>query len=95
MKKYKPAPGTGRLIYSRDIVADLGISDRTLRKWMRDGRFPRPSGNLHGRHFWSLSSYHSWVTAAVAGRFSRTRYPTNVIRLPSSRTSVRATGRPT
>lgn len=78
MNMYKRPARDGRLIYSSSILAELAISDRCLRQWISDGRFPHPDGNLHGRKFWLFSSYQKWLTQAVAGRFSRPRNPRNL-----------------
>jgi predicted DNA-binding transcriptional regulator AlpA len=76
MKKRNATAGHDRFIYTNHILAHLGISDRCLRKWVKDGRFPRPNGNLHGRNFWLISIYRRWVAAVMAGRFGRA--PTNL-----------------
>jgi predicted DNA-binding transcriptional regulator AlpA len=56
----------GRLVYTSHILSQLGISDRSLRRRIKDGRFPRPDGNVHGRNFWLMSSYTRWVAEAKA-----------------------------
>ncbi len=62
-------------VYSSRIAAENGITDRCLRKWISEGKFPPPDGNLHGRNFWLPATYHAWQADVIAGKFRQARRP--------------------
>jgi hypothetical protein len=58
-------------VWSSDIRRAEKIGDRGFRKWISEGRFPRPDGNLFGRNFWLRATYEQWRADVMAGRFRR------------------------
>ena len=44
-------------VWSSDIRRAEKIGDRGFRKWISEGRFPRPDGNLFGRNFWLRATF--------------------------------------
>jgi len=47
-----------RIIWRRDLRAMLGgVSDETVRRWLKDGKFPKPDVDLSQRtRGWHLST---------------------------------------
>ena len=39
-------------------------SDMTIWRWLRDGKFPKPSKTMHGRRFWRWGDVREWLKAA-------------------------------
>jgi predicted DNA-binding transcriptional regulator AlpA len=64
-----------RLIYTSEICADVGVTDRCLRKWIIKGKFPPPDANLGGLNCWRLSSFLTWKDAVFAGQYALSRRP--------------------
>jgi len=64
-----------RLIYMSDVCADVGVTDRCVRKWVLKGYFPKPDANLRGRNCWRLSTFRAWKAAVFAGEYSQHRRP--------------------
>lgn len=62
-------------VWSPEIRRDQDIGDRGFRKWISNGRFPRPDGNLNGRNFWLRSTYDRWKADVAAGRYAKYRRP--------------------
>lgn len=85
MGKRIPAKTTGILVYTDRITADYDITDRSLRRWIREGRFPKPDGNLNGKHYWRRSTYRDWQRNVLAGKYGRPRRPINLICASRSR----------
>lgn len=74
MQKFEPQPVLAedeRLVFVAEIVKDLSLTQRGLRKWILAGKFPQPDGNLYGRNFWQLATYRQWKNGALAGKYSR------------------------
>jgi hypothetical protein len=61
----------GPLVFMSEIVRDNAVTDRGVRKWQANGKFPRPDGNLNGRNFWKRPTYRQWQADVLAGRYSR------------------------
>jgi hypothetical protein len=74
-KVSEQAKGVSKRIYSADVTSDNNITDRCLRKWIVNGRFPPPDGNLNGRNFWLPETYRAWQADVLAGRYSQQRRP--------------------
>jgi hypothetical protein len=64
-----------RFVYTSEICADVGITDRCLRKWIVKGLFPSPDANLRGRNCWRLASFRTWKSAVLAGKYRQQRRP--------------------
>jgi hypothetical protein len=62
-------------VYARRITDDNGVTGRALRKWITDGKFPQPDGNLNGRNFWLAETYSRWKADVLAGKYSQRRRP--------------------
>jgi hypothetical protein len=62
-------------VYARRITDDNGLTGRALRKWVSEGKFPRPDGDLNGRNFWLAETYARWKADVLAGRYSQHRRP--------------------
>jgi hypothetical protein len=62
----------GPLVFMSEIVRDNAVTDRGVRKWQANDKFPRPDGNLNGRNFWRRATYCLWQADVLAGRYSRT-----------------------
>lgn len=61
------------LIFVHRIMADTGVTDRAIRKWIAKGTFPEPDGNLNGRNFWLRDTYRQWQTDVLAGKYTQKR----------------------
>jgi hypothetical protein len=70
-------PADDRL-WSADILPAENICDRALRKWVRDGRFPAPDGNINGRNYWLRRTYERWRADVADGKHSQKRRPVAV-----------------
>jgi excisionase family DNA binding protein len=46
-----------------EVAAMLGVSERTLSRWVQGGRFPRPVTYGRARH-WEKSVVDAWMAAA-------------------------------
>lgn len=46
-----------------EIAILLGISERTLTRWVKQGRFPKPVTFGHARH-WDEATVEAWMEAA-------------------------------
>jgi hypothetical protein len=66
---------TDSRVWSREILDDQKVTDRCLRNWVTNGKFPPPDGNLNGRNFWLRATYERWKADVLAGRFSQRRRP--------------------
>jgi hypothetical protein len=64
-----------RLIYTADICTAVGVTDRCIRKWVVRGCFPQPDANLRGRNCWKLSTFRTWKSDVLAGRYAKYRRP--------------------
>lgn len=53
------------------ITNDRKITDRGLRKQISKGRFPAPDLKIGCRNFWRASTYRTWKTDALLGKFAR------------------------
>jgi hypothetical protein len=62
-------------VWSRIILEENQIVDRTLRGWITAGKFPPPDGNINGRNFWHLPTYQKWKADVLAGKFAMKRRP--------------------
>lgn len=62
-----------RFFFIDRVTELLDIAPRTVRLWVKEGRFPKPDGNVSGRNFWLESTLLRWQTAAIDGRFSADR----------------------
>ena len=58
-------------VFARQILDDQKITDRGLRKWIAQERFPRPDGNLNGRNFWRPETYKQWQEDVLKGKYRR------------------------
>lgn len=64
-----------RLVYTADVCADVGVSDRCVRKWIAKGIFPAPDTNIGGRNCWRLATFRAWKADVLAGKYSQRRRP--------------------
>lgn len=49
-----------RVIWRTDLQAQMHVTSETLRRWMRDGKLPKPDVNLSRRtKGWRLSTLHN------------------------------------
>lgn len=62
-------------VWAREILNDQKVTDRCLRAWTHNGKFPPPDGNLNGRNFWNRATYEAWKTDVLAGRYRQQRRP--------------------
>lgn len=74
--RHSPKSIESEILWSGDIQRATRISERCLRNWVVAGRFPKPDGNMAGRHFWRRSTYTQWQTEVLAGKFSQSRLRT-------------------
>lgn len=58
-------------VFVPEITRDCAVTDRTLRKWISQSRFPQPDGNLHGRCFWRRDTYRSWQSQVLSGLYAK------------------------
>ena len=60
-----PAPHPGRVLIQRkpSVLAQLGVSDTTLRRWMADDGFPRPRQLGPRAVGWIASEVEAWLHA--------------------------------
>jgi hypothetical protein len=67
-----PSPVTAkRLIATRGVRARYADrSARTLKRWIRAGRFPPPDVIINNRHFWWLETLERHERELVAGKSS-------------------------
>ena len=68
-----------RLLFMRDVRADIGVTDRAIRKWIAKGTFPQPDANLRGRNCWRMTTFLSWKADVLAGKYSQRRRPGAVV----------------
>jgi hypothetical protein len=53
-----------RLIFwKRDLPGILGVSSRTVDRWLSSGEFPGPDVTVHGRPVWKRGTIMSWCDA--------------------------------
>ena len=53
------------LLSKRQVMAELGVSERTLETWVSNQRFPAPV--RIGRHvYWSREALERWKTLSFA-----------------------------
>jgi hypothetical protein len=64
-----------RLMYMSDVCADVGVTDRCVRKWILKGFFPHPDANLRGRNCWRLGTFRAWKADVLAGKYGQQRRP--------------------
>jgi hypothetical protein len=49
-----------RVIWRADLQAQMHVTSETLRRWMRDGKLPKPDVDISRRtKGWRLSTLHS------------------------------------
>jgi hypothetical protein len=70
-------PADDRL-WAADILHTENICDRAHRKWVKNGRFPPPDGNLNGRNYWLRATYERWRAEVTAGRYAQKRRPISI-----------------
>jgi hypothetical protein len=58
-------------VFAKQILQEQKITDRGLRKWIAQQRFPRPDGNLNGRNFWRPEAYKQWQEDVLQGKYRR------------------------
>lgn len=51
---------TDRYLRERQLLELLPITDSTLWRWIRDGKFPRPVKLGPGTSAWRVSDYRAW-----------------------------------
>jgi excisionase family DNA binding protein len=49
-----------------EVAILLGISERTLTRWVQQGRFPKPVTFGRARH-WEKTTVQAWIDAARKG----------------------------
>jgi predicted DNA-binding transcriptional regulator AlpA len=49
-----------RLLPRRELRDVVPVSDMTIWRWERDGRFPRHL-SINGRNYWRLSELRDWM----------------------------------
>jgi predicted DNA-binding transcriptional regulator AlpA len=64
-----------RFVYMSDVCADVGVTDRCVRKWIIKGHFPPPDANLRGRNCWRLATLRHWKADVIAGKYRIDRRP--------------------
>ena len=62
-------------VWSRIILEENHVVDRTLRGWITAGKFPPPDGNINGRNFWHRQTYQKWKAEVLAGKYAQERRP--------------------
>ncbi len=56
-----PLEGPARLVlWRRDLVSLLGISQRTLSRMMSNGDIPAPDVDIRGRRGWKAQTITAW-----------------------------------
>ncbi len=55
-----------RVLASTEVAAELGISERTLERWIKRGKFPEPV-RFGVRRQWLRSAVDAWVAAIQKG----------------------------
>jgi len=60
-----------QLMFMSNVTQALQRTDRSIRKMVAEGRFPPADGNLNGRNFWFLDTYHAWLSDVAAGKYAR------------------------
>jgi predicted DNA-binding transcriptional regulator AlpA len=64
------ASGHGlRLLTRRLLRQTVPVSDMTIWRWERDGRFPRHV-TIHGRNYWVMSEVAHWLSTHLRGTAS-------------------------
>lgn len=54
-----------QLLGPREVAAAVGVCARTLRNWVRDGRFPKPDLRPSATTpRWKASTVRAWIDAA-------------------------------
>jgi excisionase family DNA binding protein len=53
------------LMTKQAVVEDLNVSERTLEKWVRDGKFPTPV-RMGKRAYWDREAVERWKRMAFA-----------------------------
>jgi predicted DNA-binding transcriptional regulator AlpA len=52
--------GSERLLPRRELRSLIPVSDMTIWRWERDGRFPHHL-LINGRNYWRLSEIRNWI----------------------------------
>lgn len=67
---YQTAMNIDRLVGRKEILAIIGISNATLWRWIKSGRFPSPLKIGARKVAWRTSVVTEWIEmrSAVAGR---------------------------
>ena len=60
VKHTSPAPNGKRLLTRRLIRRVVPVSDMTIWRWERDGRFPRHL-TINGRNYWIHEEVEGWL----------------------------------
>ena len=53
--------GTSLLINITTVAEIVGVSTRTIQRWVRDGKMPKPI-SPNGRPYWRRADIVEWVT---------------------------------
>jgi predicted DNA-binding transcriptional regulator AlpA len=61
---------TEGFVLTRQIMQEQSVTDRCIRKWIANGRFPKPDGNRNGRNVWLPSTYAKYCEDVLAGRYA-------------------------
>jgi hypothetical protein len=57
------------------IDKDLGIAERSRRRYLAWGFLPPPDANMLGKNLWRVSTYHQFKRDLFAGKFAKLRRP--------------------
>ena len=55
-----------RLLPRRELRTLVPVSDMTIWRWERDGKFPQHL-SVNGRNYWLLSEVRTWMTEQRTG----------------------------
>jgi predicted DNA-binding transcriptional regulator AlpA len=63
---YHAAPHIDRLVSRKEVLGIIGISNATLWRWIKSGRFPTPLKIGARKVAWRTSIVTSWIEARTA-----------------------------
>jgi predicted DNA-binding transcriptional regulator AlpA len=57
----------------KEVAAMIGMSYRTTKQWIKDGRFPKPSKRVGRMEYWTVSQIRQWASSeSVLGQTGAT-----------------------
>ena len=72
MRDVMPQPDIDRLLSAASVCQLLDTRDRTLRRWISDGRFPKADRTIGRALRWKMSTVRAWIEDDSNGKALKT-----------------------